>query len=175
MTTRVGVTGHQSLAKRLRDQGAKQSEAEAWRWAEQIFGDALRDDTMVLSSLATGADQRLALIALDRGARIGVLVPSDRYADTFPEQDDLERYLTLLARASEVTRLGYSEPSEEAYFAAGKYIVDHSDLVVAVWDGQLAEGLGGTGDIVAHARLRGKPVLHLDPIRLVVTHLPAKE
>ena len=40
-----------------------------------------------------------------------------------------------------------------------------------VWDGEKAEGLGGTGDIVTYARQRGKPVVHIEPITKVVRRL----
>jgi hypothetical protein len=172
---RIGVTGHQDLQKRLRTQGAHHSDADAWRWAEETFGDEVTSDMVVLSSLAAGADQRLSQVALARGGRIQVLVPSAGYDATFPNHEDLDRYLELLDRASEVIHLGYPKPSEEAYFTAGKYVVDHSDLIVAVWDGKHPEGLGGTGDIVRYARERGRPVLHLDPIRRVVIRSLAKE
>jgi len=38
-------------------------------------------------------------------------------------------------------------------------VLDHSDLLVAVWDGQPVVGLGGTGQIVGHAVARRLPVL----------------
>ncbi len=38
-----------------------------------------------------------------------------------------------------------------------------ADLMVAVWNGRPAAGLGGTADIVKYALNSGKPVLHLDP------------
>ena len=40
----------------------------------------------------------------------------------------------------------------EAYEQAGRYIVEHSDVLLAVWDGLPARGRGGTAEIVAWAR-----------------------
>ena len=42
--------------------------------------------------------------------------------------------------------------------AASRLMVDAADELFAVWDGQPARGHGGTGDVVAYARERGKPV-----------------
>ena len=42
-------------------------------------------------------------------------------------------------------------------------MVDTSRVLVAVWDGQSARGLGGTADVVAYARERGKPVTVIWP------------
>jgi polyphosphate kinase 2 (PPK2 family) len=47
---------------------------------------------------------------------------------------------------------------EDAYLAAGRWIVDHADRLVAVWDGRPARGRGGTAEVVAYARHRGVPV-----------------
>lgn len=177
--TRIGITGHQSLQKRLEIQRARHSEADAWRWAEQVFTDLLAETTSgektVVSSLAGGADQRLSRVALEQGVGLEVVVPSAGYTEAFDDAADREEYRRILDQAGEVIRLNYSEPSEEAFFAAGKCVVDRSDVIIAVWDGRGAEGLGGTGDIVAYGRSRGRIVWHLDPIRRMISHFPAKE
>jgi hypothetical protein len=41
---------------------------------------------------------------------------------------------------------------------AGRTVADRCDLLLAVWDGQPAAGLGGTADVVSHATYRGKSV-----------------
>ena len=46
---------------------------------------------------------------------------------------------------------------------AGVWIVDHSDLLVAVWDGRAPRGTGGTADVVVYARRVARPVLIVDP------------
>jgi hypothetical protein len=42
--------------------------------------------------------------------------------------------------------------------AGGRAVVDRSDVLMAVWDGQPARGLAGTADVGAYARERGVPV-----------------
>ena len=44
---------------------------------------------------------------------------------------------------------------------AGRATVAHCDILVAVWDGRLARGHGGTAEVVQLAIRRGTPVLHL--------------
>jgi hypothetical protein len=75
----------------------------------------------------------------------------------------------LLARAATVNVLPFAEPSEDAYLAAGKYVVDRADILVTLWNGKPAAGKGGTGDIVEYARLLNRPVIHIDPDLLQVT------
>ena len=40
---------------------------------------------------------------------------------------------------------------EDAYLQAGKWLVDHSDVLVVLWDGKPAQGKGGTGEYVQRA------------------------
>lgn len=58
----------------------------------------------------------------------------------------------------------YEEPSDEAYLAAGQEVVDLTDTLLAIWDGQPARGLGGTADVVRYARSVGKRVVVIWPL-----------
>ena len=77
---------------------------------------------------------------------------------TFATKKDLASFRSLLEAAQTITRLDYPEPSEEAFMAAGKSIVDSCEMLIAIWDGKPARGLGGTGDVVRYARKTGKAV-----------------
>jgi hypothetical protein len=150
--TVVGITGHQGLP------------AQAVAFLEQRLPVILEGLSVseLVGSLAQGADQICAAIAVNRGVRLRVIIPSHRYDATFDE-DGLAKYHDLLRRASSVVTLAYDAPSEEAFFAAGREVADESDVLIAVWDGQPAAGLGGTGDVVAYARSTGTRVKVLWP------------
>ena len=45
----------------------------------------------------------------------------------------------------------------EAYAAAGDAILQRADIMLAIWDGRGAQGQGGTAEVIAGARARGKP------------------
>src|SRR5450755_4094023 len=47
----------------------------------------------------------------------------------------------------------------DAYEQAGCYIVDHSDVLIAVWDGRDSRGRGGTRAVIEYAHDQGVPVL----------------
>jgi hypothetical protein len=110
-----------------------------------------------VSALAVGADQLFAGSVLRHGGRLHVIVPSHGYETTF-RGPDRDRYLEFLANAHEVETLEYPEPSEDAFLAAGIRVVDLSDLLLAVWDGQRAQGRGGTGDVVSYATKLGRKI-----------------
>ncbi|MEV1048843.1 hypothetical protein [Streptomyces sp. NPDC049916] len=146
---RIGVTGHRAIP------AAAEAHVLAGLRAELCGPDGA---THVLSSLAAGADQLFAGLALTCGAELTAVIPSGDYEACFDNPADLARYRALRAQATREVRLDFAHSTDEAYYAAGAYIADHCDLLLAVWDGRPARGLGGTGDIVTYARARGRPV-----------------
>jgi hypothetical protein len=147
--TTIGISGHQNLPNAARLHAQRDICALLARQAKPVTG---------LSSLAAGADQLFAELVLAAGHRLHAVIPCRGYEVTF-EGDALVAHQRLLAAAAAITELDFDEPSEAAFDAAGKYVVEHCDLLVAVWDGQPANGLGGTGDAVVHARHLGRDVL----------------
>jgi hypothetical protein len=139
--TVVGCTGHQGLP------------TAASSFARDNINRLLRQVSPLtgLTSLAEGADQLFAESVLAIGGELRVIVPCRNYAGTF-NGTGLANYQRLLDSASNVRILEFVEPSEEAFFAAGRAVVDDADWVIAIWDGEGARGMGGTADIVAYAK-----------------------
>ena len=113
-----------------------------------------------LSSLAGGADQVFARVVLGKGGRIEAVIPIRGYRDLM--QDEVAEGFDELVGRSSVIELDLGGSHEEAFLNAGKWIVDHSELMIAVWDGKPAEGKGGTADVVAYAREVGRRVIVID-------------
>ncbi len=147
--TRVGITGHQRLPPLAAQYADQQIRALLTRVPPPVVG---------ISSLAAGADQLFARNILTAGGELWAVVPSRDYETTF-DDTELTVYRDLLASAASTTRLDFERSSESAYRAAGQWIVDECDQLVAVWDGKPARGLGGTGDIVSYARECDREVL----------------
>ncbi|MDP9110532.1 MAG: hypothetical protein M3M96_02725, partial [Candidatus Eremiobacteraeota bacterium] len=59
--------------------------------------------------------------------------------------------------------LPYDAPTGEAFLAAGKYLVENSDILFAVWDGEPSRGIGGTADVVSYARSAGRHIVRINP------------
>jgi hypothetical protein len=163
MPTRLGISGHQDLA-----------DESAWSWVRQTLETIVADQptpVQAVSSLARGADQLLSEIVLNAGGSLYVVIPFPGYEWTFSGKH-LERFRTLVAKAQrEVTPP--AENDEASFWAAGQRVVDLSSLLIAVWDGKAARGLGGTADVVRYAMERHKPVVHLNPDRRIVERLGA--
>jgi hypothetical protein len=116
-----------------------------------------------LSSLAQGADQIFADAVLRIGGTLVAVIPSVNYVKSFSTAQSRKHYEELLAAATDRIELPFLEPSEDAYLAAGRTVVDKSDTVFAVWDGKPAAGLGGTADIVRYATEQGTPLIRIWP------------
>lgn len=162
--TRIGITGHQRL---------KYPERCLWVSSE-IDRILVRSPGPIvgLSSLAIGADQLFADLILRRGGTLQAVIPFSGYELKFPEGSGRQEYDRLLGLASKVEILPKMGSDEEAYFAAGKRLVDLSDLLLAVWDGRPAAGLGGTADVVRYALNEMKTVVHINPDTMTVTQHP---
>ncbi|MFI1017272.1 hypothetical protein [Streptomyces sp. NPDC020965] len=146
---RIGVTGHRHIPS-----AAYRHVRAGLRTVLGRHEGALE----VFSSLAVGADQLFAAIALECGAELTVVIPSGDYPNDFTAPGEWDSFQQLRGRATREVRLDYPHATGEAYYAAGAYIADNCDRLLAVWDGCPARGLGGTADIVHYARQLGKPV-----------------
>lgn len=127
--------------------------------------DQLDGPLTAVSSLAEGADRLLARAVLARpGGRLVALLPLEpaEYAHDFATAASLREFNDLLAAADEVRviapRPGDDPSREAAYERAGLAVLEGSDLLVALWDGEPGRGRGGTAELVAEARRQGHPV-----------------
>lgn len=157
---KVGITGHQKLA-----------DPQGWDWVKgemDALLTKLPEPIIGLTCLAVGADSLFAQLVLQHHGSIEAVLPFPGYKATL-QAHEFNEHRRLLDHAARVTTLRRQSTDEESYFVAGKSVVDLADLVIAVWDGKPAKGLGGTGDIVKYARQRKKAMVHLDPVRQGVT------
>lgn len=151
----IGVTGHRFLSGENR---VADGVDLALRQVELAYGAR---PLALLSPLASGADQLVARRALLRpGTELVVPLPMPltEYLNDFPVGTSRDAFLELLSQAVETVNMPPAGIRDEAYEAVGRFVVEHSDVLIAVWDGKPARGQGGTGQIVAEARQRGLPL-----------------
>jgi hypothetical protein len=163
---RVGVTGHRAFpdADRVAD--------AVDRTLDTVEA---RGPATVVSSLAEGADRLVARCALARpGWTLAVVFPLERsdYLTDFENEASRREFDTLVARAEEVEQVPPAASRTEAYARAGHRVVDRSDALVALWDGQPAAGEGGTAEIVGYARSLGRPLAWVRVVNTVRTPPP---
>ena len=81
-TTRVGITGHQSLPDDAQPYISAQLEGQLRSYAHVVG----------VTSLASGADQLFAELVLHVGGELAVVIPSERYEESFANDEDRDRY-----------------------------------------------------------------------------------
>jgi hypothetical protein len=180
---RIGVTGTRRLRaaavarieERLREVFSAIAESVSAPGPCHPSGDPNAASSMrLITSLARGADRRAAEQAHALGISLFAVMPfpRDDYLLDFkghedptepalsPAEDKAE-FAQLLAQAQnhwlELDGDRASDP-DRGYESAGRFVVRHSDILIAVWDGQSAQGRGGTADIVHYAANAGVPV-----------------
>lgn len=117
--------------------------------------------THFISGGALGVDQWAAEIVLDlksRGATLTIAVPHRGYGSNWTPQSK-RRYEDIISRADEVIYLSQEEYSPVLMQKRNEWMVDHSDVVIAVWDGTS----GGTCNCVRYAKSKKKPIKHINP------------
>ena len=170
---RLGVTGHRSEMLGMNEPAI----AARIEQAVGRIGAAVRDmpappgerianadpSLAMISALADGADQIAARAALETGYRLCAVLPFPRGATRQSLPDDARIEFDFLAGSADWLIELAGDPSEplEAYINVGRATLDHSDLLLAVWDGMPPRGRGGTGEVVQMAVGEGMPVLHI--------------
>ncbi|HEY4403072.1 MAG TPA: hypothetical protein VGN55_00360 [Xanthobacteraceae bacterium] len=166
----IGVTGHRDL----REQDVAGLEAEIAAIIARLRHDYLEDDAetpiIVLSALAEGADRLVARVALGQGARLiaPLPMPREEYARDFEpglQRGNAAEFDALLAQAIAAPVIPFthgnsleavrSNPKQRAeqYRAVGLFIIQHCNVLIAIWDGDESNrATGGTAEIVGFAR-----------------------
>jgi hypothetical protein len=117
-----------------------------------------------LSAIAKGSDTIFADAALSLNIPLEIVRPFDTYVNDFVSEESRASYKRLREAAYRETILTYPDRSEDAYYEAMRYIVLHSDLLIAVWDCLPAKGRGGTGEAVKLAIALRKDWIHLNVV-----------
>jgi hypothetical protein len=146
-----------------------------------------------ISPLAEGSDRIFAGQALDLGWELCCVMPfrQEEFENDFKpevalEPDSLVRFHSLLERARQAGRLtrfqldGRRTDGGAAYGAAGRVVLNQSDLLLVVWDGQREGKPGGTEETFDEARREGVPALWVDArsphqVREVLPTAPSAE
>jgi hypothetical protein len=172
----VGITGHRAGAltaplvrtlrpavyavfSQLREATLRLQQSEA----EFCSSSAAR--LRLYTALASGADQIAAICARSNGYFVRATLPFEahEYRKDFALGDELDTFEQAVAAADEIVALpGDRSDTESAYVQVGELLVQKSDIMLAIWDGEEGKGPGGTAHVVELALQSSVPVIHVD-------------
>jgi hypothetical protein len=159
----VGFTGHRRLEN-------EEQVAQVLREVIATLRRELGGEMIGRASVASGADTLFAEACVAANLKWVALLP-------FPEVEfkkdfnaaDWKRARALLDRAERIETLSDTAERPEGYLHCGFATVDGADVMVALWNGKASRGLGGTAEIVEHARAVQKPLVLISSNGLAVT------
>ena len=181
---RIGITGHRDIT--ADHPGLVTEIANAVEYITQLLAtdpDRVRSGDTVLtavSSLAEGADRLVADEILKRtGSRLEIVLPLplEDYCRDFNSQESVDQFSEFRKKYdTTIDIVRTAGPREKAYELAGRAVVDRSDVMIVVWDGEPARGRGGTAEIYSYAQRWQKPILLIsideDSAKLDTDRLP---
>ncbi len=177
---RIGVTGHRPNKLQSADEVQlrsqirtallfiKESTIEVHRNAGAIY---LPEPVLrVISPLAEGSDRFVAEAGLALGLELQCPLPflREEYENDFKSQDSRARFQELLDQATAVLELDGSRNTvespdleNESYQAVGRTVLNQSDVLIAIWDGDPGKK-GGTGQMVVEAERLCIPIIWIE-------------
>lgn len=166
----IGVTGHRNLRP------ADQPKLE--KVVRSVF-DNIRQKSphtplLVLSSLAEGADRLVARVALELKINLIVPLPMQRelYERDFSTPASRADFAKLLSQASYAfvlpvvkdcrnDAIGKDGAARDyQYEQTGAYIAKNSQILIALWDGECTDLVGGTSEVVKF-QIEGVPASYV--------------
>ena len=182
LTLRLGVTGHRALpspaipaVEAAVDAFLRAVEAElrmisGLAAAKSIYrvsiDGQITPNIRVVSPLAEGADRIVAAAGAKLGAELYFPLPFAKatYERDF-DSEGLEEFRQVLGKGNVFELDGdRDDPTArvESYQAIGRFVVGCSDILIAIWNGKAARGIGGSTEIVSYAIQSGVPVWWID-------------
>lgn len=186
----VSTTGHRNIGCDANNERVQEAVTQSLKIIDAVI-HTTRSETQcrLLTALAAGADQvgANALNACEMlcSWAMHVVLPFDNNqyretlgaglttAQTEMAQTGFDNLLTKAERTFEIA--DWTLPTEQPltltenhwrnkrFHTLGDLLVRQSDMVIAIWRGTPAAGVGGTADVVGLALQRGVPVLRIDP------------
>lgn len=140
-----------------------------WRWRPGT--NHLHTPVILLSPLAEGADRLVARIFLEEfkdqpGSQLVVPLPLplEEYVQDFDTEESRCEFHELCMEAARVIDLGlvqgntsegisqFGEQRNRQYEQVGVFVARHSQILVALWNGEPSDAVGGTAQIVTFRR-----------------------
>lgn len=140
--------------------GHRPEKIKSQAYVRHLISDAFMrlQPEVVIQGMAAGVDLWSAKAAKDLGIPFWCIRP---WAGHSPRKADILMYQGALQDAELIHNVSMFDkyPGPYIYQRRNEFMVDHADLVFAVWDGSK----GGTYNCLMYAEKQGKQIYRLDP------------
>ncbi len=180
LTVNIGITGHRHLAPKLETK-LRKNVSDFLQTIKKEVQNMLDENSLslvrelyspeppryvLLSSLSYGADSLVAEEALKLGYELHVPLPfaQAEYEKDFDTPERLSTFRKLLeeAKKGRVFEISAANPVRgRAYEDAARVLLNHSDVLLALWDGSNTEYVSGTAAAIRQAAKQHIPVIHI--------------
>ena len=147
----IAITGHRKV------EYSSNTDSIIHQACERIDQYFPNEKLIVFSCLAEGADRILSrhLLHLDNATLTVILpLPETDYINDFKTEESKEEYYQLKKLAHKIIEVPLKVQRPYAYQLANRVMLDHCQLVFAIWDGKPPRGIGGTADMIYMARAK---------------------
>lgn len=128
---------------------------------------------VVVSAVAEGADRIVAHAGLAEGYRLDLVLPfaAADYRKDFDEEWEPKNWSRpgsagefdeLLRQARTVVVTDGIVGRDDRYAPLSRAVIEHSDLIIAFWNRGLADGVGGTEEVLHSARRSEVPIVRVE-------------
>lgn len=119
--------------------------------------------TEAITGMALGVDQvfAMAVIGLKKAGhsiKLYCAIPCQNHSSKWPSES-VRIYNTILKYSDNTVLVNDKPYTPQLMQLRNEYMVDLADKVIAVWDGSKS----GTGNCVAYAKHKHKPIILVDP------------
>lgn len=145
----IGITGHRDLVEE--EKPALESRVRTlFNNLSSRYPDL---ELQLLTALAEGADRLVARVAADLKIPYLAVLPMEQpdYEKDFESADSLAEFRSLLADSEKVIELSSGKAfigRNSQYAQLGLFISNHCHVLLALWDGQPGNAVGGTAQVV---------------------------
>ena len=170
METTCAFTGHRPKSFPWKyNEAARECVLLKETLAAQITALAEQGVTDYLSGMALGTDLWCAQIVLDLqkkypALKLHAILPCEGQERKWTASAQ-EHYRSILAQANEIVYVGQGY-SRDCMLERNRYLVDHSSILLAVYNGTWRSGTGAT---VRYAQKLNREIITLDPITRILS------
>ena len=165
----VGITGHRDILQ----SEISLCKEQIKRYLSRLL-KSVDKPLLLLSPLADGADRLFVEAGKELGLEYEVILPMpiELYTKDFDE-NSLVEFNSLLIHAKKYSSIDiingksiddikeYGLDRDKQYLAIGEHLAQECDTLVALWDGEYNQKVGGTADVVTYRKNLGKDFLHI--------------